>query len=317
VARSYGKLMSSIWRDEDFKRLPNAETQLLYLALISQPDLSPCGRLTVALGRWADGIAGADRHTVTASLEELEAARFIVVDWDNDELLVRSFVRHDNGLGNPRRRAAIRNAAQEVGSPRLRATLRAENPGVFDDKLQDIHRPDAKTAESDKSPGQSSNVQRTSPEPTVCTSMPNQGTVSRETGTVIRDPESGTNPSSSKVTQPGAETTKKDQIIDAIVDIRANGQTKGPKWRQTVAADVEGRHGSKIDQWLEDFPRAPVDVIAGALESGDSRSLTYWRDVRTSPPEPARRLSAEERAKAMTDAGAPAKFIQPRTEKSA
>lgn len=129
------------------------------------------------------------------------------------------------------------------------------------------------------------------------------------------EPIASTGSSFSKVTPP-TETTKRSKIVDTIVDIRANGQAKGPKWRETVAQDVEARHGAKIDQWLEKFPDAPVDALASALESGDSRGLAYFTYHHSPPPEPERRLSAEERAALMAEAGAPEKFTQPRTEEA-
>lgn len=133
MARSYGKLTSTIWTDTDFRALPNTTTQLLYLALISQPDVSACGRLSVATRRWASGMAGVDRDEVEDSLMDLEEAQFVWVDYETDELIVRSFVKHDNGISNPRRLAAIRNAVTEITSAELRTLLLKEYPALKSD----------------------------------------------------------------------------------------------------------------------------------------------------------------------------------------
>lgn len=134
MARSYGKLTSTIWVDQDFRGLPNTTTQLLFVALISQPDISACGRLSVATRRWASGMAGASRDDIEAALDALESAGFVWVDYDTDELLVRSFVKHDNGVSNPRRLAAIRNAVTEITSESLRSKLLHEYPFLSDNE---------------------------------------------------------------------------------------------------------------------------------------------------------------------------------------
>ena len=53
MARSYAKLLTSIWRNDDYLRL-GAAAQRMYVLLLSQPDLSPVGVLTVAERRLAD-----------------------------------------------------------------------------------------------------------------------------------------------------------------------------------------------------------------------------------------------------------------------
>jgi hypothetical protein len=133
MARSYGKLTSTIWSDPDFQALPNTATQLLYLALISQPDVSACGRLSVAVNRWTRGMAVERPEEVTEALNALECAGFVWVDYDSDEVVVRTFIKHDNGISNPRRLAAIRNAVTEIASDHLRKRLYNEYPGVLDD----------------------------------------------------------------------------------------------------------------------------------------------------------------------------------------
>lgn len=157
MARSYGKLTSTIWTDPDFRALPSTTTQLLYLALISQPDVSACGRLSVATRRWASGMAGVERETVEDSLMDLEEAQFVWVDYGTDELIVRSFVKHDNGITNPRRLAAIRNAITEITSAELRTLLLKEYPALADNDFGE--RFDTVSANG------SANESRSSPDP--------------------------------------------------------------------------------------------------------------------------------------------------------
>lgn len=125
MARNYAQLFTAIWRDEDFKAL-NGSTQRAYLMLVSQGNISAAGLLPFTLRRWAQLAADTTVASLRADIEHLDRIGMVVVDEDTEELLVRSFVRHDNGYRNPRRQPSIRDAAGEVESPRLRRALAVE-----------------------------------------------------------------------------------------------------------------------------------------------------------------------------------------------
>jgi hypothetical protein len=94
MARTYGKLLAAAWIDPDWCGLTPLE-QWLYALLLSQPKLSLVGVLDYKPGRWATLARGADTTLIDDTLAGLEDARFVVVDYDTDELLLRSFTRHD------------------------------------------------------------------------------------------------------------------------------------------------------------------------------------------------------------------------------
>lgn len=125
MARSYANIVTAIWDNREFRALPIAE-QHAYLMLVTQPDISAAGVLTIADRRWAGYAADLTIDALTSSLEKLAIARFLVIDWDADELFVRSFIRHDKGYTNPKRRMAIFAACREVRSPIVRQALAAE-----------------------------------------------------------------------------------------------------------------------------------------------------------------------------------------------
>lgn len=125
MARSYANIATAIWRDDDFRALSVA-AQHAYFLLTSQPDISAAGILSLNLTRWAARTKDVTRASLRAALEELEVHRFVAVDDETEELLVRSFVRWDNGYSNPKRRPVIRDAAGEIESPRLRRVLAEE-----------------------------------------------------------------------------------------------------------------------------------------------------------------------------------------------
>lgn len=125
MARSYANIVTAIWESREWRALP-VHAQHAYLMLVTQPDISAAGVLAITDRRWAGYTADATTDTLTTSLQVLANARFLVIDWDGDELLVRSFVRHDKGYTNPKRRMAIFAASREVRSPIVRRALAAE-----------------------------------------------------------------------------------------------------------------------------------------------------------------------------------------------
>lgn len=145
MARTYSRLMLSVWRDDDFLELAGG-AQRLYFLLISQPALSHAGCLPLQPSKWAKLAKNTTVETVTKALDELDATRFVLVDPDAEEVLVRSFIKHDGGARNPNLAKAISSAIDKIDSARLRQAARTEfdrakkNPQVTDpgqDRPQD------------------------------------------------------------------------------------------------------------------------------------------------------------------------------------
>lgn len=95
MARRYARVASSIWDDPDFRALPGS-AQFLYLKLISQRDISMCGVLSLSTHRWAGCTSDGSSKAVEKALSALHEARFVVVDWDTGEALIRTFMRHND-----------------------------------------------------------------------------------------------------------------------------------------------------------------------------------------------------------------------------
>lgn len=134
MARGHGRILTSIWEDSDFLALDERE-QRLYLFLISQPNLNHAGLLPLTLRRWSRKAAGLTSAELEKRLQGLEAARFIVMDDDTEELLIRSFVRNDGVWKQPKVMGAMVSGAMEISSRRLRRALLAEMDRVPLDEL--------------------------------------------------------------------------------------------------------------------------------------------------------------------------------------
>lgn len=148
MARGHGRILTSIWDDSDFLALP-ADHQRLYLFLISQPNLNHAGLLPVTLRRWASKAPDRSVKDVRTHLLGLDAAGFVVLDEDTEELLIRSFVRNDGVWKQPRVMGAMVSAAMEISSRRLRAALLREVDRIPLDELSDA--PGTKGAQSIRS----------------------------------------------------------------------------------------------------------------------------------------------------------------------
>lgn len=125
MPRTYSTTSTSIWRDDDFRALTAAE-QGTYFMLKSQAEITAAGVLPLTRGRWSKHSAGMTVAGLNGILETLAAGRFIVIDEDTEELLVRGFVKWDLGYQNSKRRPVIEAAALAIESPVLRSALAIE-----------------------------------------------------------------------------------------------------------------------------------------------------------------------------------------------
>lgn len=125
MARSEARLSASIWTDPDFKGLtPTA--QRMFMFLLSQPDLAHDGVIALRERRWSTAAAGLAVDAVRRDLDELRAARFVVIDDDAEELLIRSFIRRDKVYRQPNVLRAAADHLDVVTSPYILTALAAE-----------------------------------------------------------------------------------------------------------------------------------------------------------------------------------------------
>ncbi|WFE41938.1 hypothetical protein [Micromonospora sp. WMMD998] len=100
MARSEARIAVSIWTDADFLAL-SPTAQRMFMFLLSQPDLAHDGVLALRERRWTKTAKELTRANVEDDLAELRAARFVVVDEDTEEVLIRSFIRRDKVYRQP------------------------------------------------------------------------------------------------------------------------------------------------------------------------------------------------------------------------
>lgn len=122
MARDHASIRIDIWNDDDFRDL-TANAQLLYLQLLSSATLNYAGVADWRPPRIAGLSKDATRTSVQKAADELAARLFIVIDEETEEVLLRSFLKHDGLLMKPNVTKAMVAAFAKTTSPTLRGVI--------------------------------------------------------------------------------------------------------------------------------------------------------------------------------------------------
>lgn len=135
MARTYARVKLTIWADQDFRDLTDT-AQALYFRLLTSPTMNLCGVADWRPNRLAALTRGMTTDGVILAAKELEERGFVVPDETTEEILIRSFVRHDGLIATPNIAAAMVKDYAGTAS----ATLR----GVIVYELNRLHRDEPK-----------------------------------------------------------------------------------------------------------------------------------------------------------------------------
>ncbi|WP_346090478.1 hypothetical protein [Pseudonocardia benzenivorans] len=94
--------------------------------LLSQPDINYAGVLPLTERRWARCCTELSRADVESTIEELADRGYVLVDYDTEELLIRSFMRNDGLWKQPKMLHAALRQALATASRHLRQGLARE-----------------------------------------------------------------------------------------------------------------------------------------------------------------------------------------------
>ena len=132
MARSYAQISGAMFDgDSDFAALEPA-AQITYVYLLTRP-LTLCGVLPLTIVRWAGNLTAGDTVEMTRRLQALQQAKFVLVDLDTEELLIRTFVRGDGVLRNPKLITGMVNDFPSIVSRSLQNELLLALPeGLFE-----------------------------------------------------------------------------------------------------------------------------------------------------------------------------------------
>lgn len=125
MARSFARLATSIWVDDDFRQR-SPEAQRVYMLAFSQPTIALTGVVPYTPRRWARMANGTTTTDIEQAIAELVEHRYVIVDDDTEELLVRSFTRHDGVIRSPKTLVPMTTEYEAIESPALRQAFQAE-----------------------------------------------------------------------------------------------------------------------------------------------------------------------------------------------
>lgn len=126
MAREYARIKLSIADDDDFERLSIAAQWLYLRVLLPDQSLNQCGALDWRPGRLTGKAADLDLDLLLGAAGELEAARYVLFDPVTEEALIRSYMRNDEILRNPKMAATVPKSFRLIASKVLRAAVVTE-----------------------------------------------------------------------------------------------------------------------------------------------------------------------------------------------
>lgn len=142
MARTHARLLCSVWDDVDYRSM-GLELQGLFNALLAYPKISWCGVIDYMPRRLMRIDPALTEESLWEKLARLHNYRAIQIDTDTDELLVRTFVKHDGVMKHPNVAKAMGKAIGEMESELLRDVLMhelgklyIEEPGLEWDTLK-------------------------------------------------------------------------------------------------------------------------------------------------------------------------------------
>ena len=139
MARNYAQIRVSIWQDDDFRALP-VEAQHLYFLLLTSPTLNLAGVTDWRPGRLASLASGWTVAALRASAQRLAERRYILTDEATEEVLVRTLVKHDGVLRNPKTAIGMVSAWTGTYSQDIRAAVACEVRTLADEVSDSVRR---------------------------------------------------------------------------------------------------------------------------------------------------------------------------------
>jgi hypothetical protein len=247
AARKHGRILSSIWDDDDFRVLEESP-QRMYMFLVSQPDLEQSGVIPLRERRWARSAAGLTADRVNAALQVLESTGFVVIDEDTEELLVRSLIRRDNVWKQPNVFKSAADQIHSVSSRKIRGALHEELSRLdLDTASQEVQRIRDELVNHlepfAKGSGNPSGTPDGTPrggQPKGSREAPGKGIGN---GPVVKD-----SPTPSPIPGPGAPHAQARATLRGVLLLDEHLKACAAP----VPRDVKQRTGTKIDALLED-----------------------------------------------------------------
>lgn len=121
MAREFAQIKLAIWADDDWRDL-SPLARYLYMTLLTSPSLTHCG-----VADWRptriSALNGMSTDEIEAAGAELVRSLYLVIDESTEEVLIRSFIRNDGLMKQPKMAVAMASAHAGVASKEIRAVI--------------------------------------------------------------------------------------------------------------------------------------------------------------------------------------------------
>ena len=131
TGRQFGRYLVTTHRDPDWASMTTMQHDC-YMAIVSSPDLSWAGVVPYFPARYSGLAADLTERKVAKTWDELAALDKLVIDKRTGEVLVRTFLRHDNVLAKPNIVKAFCSAYERIASPVIRDAIAREARRIHD-----------------------------------------------------------------------------------------------------------------------------------------------------------------------------------------
>ena len=122
MPRDYAQIRQDMWSDDRWRNLTPA-AQWLYMLLLSDPRLSYAGVTGWHLGKLSQRARECTAKDVLLAGFELSDGHFIVVDEETEEVMIRSYLKHDPLMKNPRLAVTMAKDFGVIASNKIRAAI--------------------------------------------------------------------------------------------------------------------------------------------------------------------------------------------------
>lgn len=122
MARDRANINTGIWTDDEFIDISRDE-QWLYFLLMTDPKLSYAGVTDWRPGRLAQRSSDTTKDDIEQAGAKLQEGRYILIDEETEEVLIRSFLRHDGLLKQPRLGVSMFNSYGSIASKNIRKVV--------------------------------------------------------------------------------------------------------------------------------------------------------------------------------------------------
>ena len=125
MAREYGRYLTRTHRDEDWAELTTLHHDC-YMALVCSEDITWAGVVPYAPLRFSSFASDLNERRVMKAWAELEEVNLLVIDKATAEILVRTFLKHDNVIAKPNLTKAMIAAYNRVRSQSITQAINRE-----------------------------------------------------------------------------------------------------------------------------------------------------------------------------------------------